>query len=104
MVCDYIDKIVWQNSPLLREHHMKGLIAWHDGGMPFPRSRLQIENITYPEKVEIFKLVAASALMNYWKGNFSRSNIPGMTMSLIIMHPFMSKHVSVYHMYCSWNF
>jgi hypothetical protein len=35
--CDCINKIVWQNSPLYREHHMKGLIAWHDWGVSSPR-------------------------------------------------------------------
>jgi hypothetical protein len=34
---------------------------------------LLIENITYPEQPEIWKLVAASAPMTYWKGNFSGS-------------------------------
>jgi hypothetical protein len=40
IVYDYISKIVWQNSPLHTEHHMKGLMAWHDGGKSSPRSRL----------------------------------------------------------------
>jgi hypothetical protein len=32
---------------------------------------LLIENITYPEQPDIWKLAAASAPMTYWKGNFS---------------------------------
>jgi hypothetical protein len=53
MVCDYINKIVWQNSPLHKEHHMKGLMARHDGGMSSQRPQLLLQNITYPEKTEI---------------------------------------------------
>jgi hypothetical protein len=34
---------------------------------------LLIENITYPEQPDIWKLAAASAPMTYWKGNFSGS-------------------------------
>jgi hypothetical protein len=34
---------------------------------------LLIQNITYPEQPKIWKLVAAFALMTYWKGNFSGS-------------------------------
>jgi hypothetical protein len=40
---------------------MKGLMAWHDGGMSSPRPRLLIQNITYLEQPKIWKLVAASA-------------------------------------------
>jgi hypothetical protein len=73
MVCDYIKKIVWQNSPLHRERHMKGLMTWHDGVMSSSRPQLLIQTITYPDQLEIWKLVAASALLFYWKGNFSGS-------------------------------
>jgi hypothetical protein len=48
-------------------------MAWHDGGMSSSRPQLLIQNITYPEQPEIWKLVAASALMNNWKENFSRN-------------------------------
>jgi hypothetical protein len=34
---------------------------------------LLIQNITYPEQPEIWKLVAASVPMTCWKGNFSGS-------------------------------
>jgi hypothetical protein len=51
---------------------MKGLMAWHDGGMSSPSPQLLIENITYPEQPEIWKLIASSAPMTYWKGNFFR--------------------------------
>jgi hypothetical protein len=34
---------------------------------------LLIQNITYPEQPEIWKLVAVFAPMTYWKGNFSGS-------------------------------
>jgi hypothetical protein len=34
---------------------------------------LLIQNIAYPEQPEIWKLVAASVPMTYWKGNFSGS-------------------------------
>jgi hypothetical protein len=70
MVCDYIYKIIWQDSPLHTEHHMKGLMAWHDGGMSSPRPQLLIQSITYPEQPEIWKLVVASAPMTYWKKVF----------------------------------
>jgi hypothetical protein len=52
---------------------MKGLMALHDGGISSPRPRLLIENITYPEQPEIWKLVATSVPMTYWKENFSES-------------------------------
>jgi hypothetical protein len=52
---------------------MKGLMAWHDGGVSSPRPRLLIQNITYSEQPEIWKLVASSVPMIYWKGNFSGS-------------------------------
>jgi hypothetical protein len=35
--CDCFNKIVWQNSPLHREHHMKRLMACHDWGVSSPR-------------------------------------------------------------------
>jgi hypothetical protein len=41
--------------------------------MASPRPQLLIQNITYPEQPEIWKFVAASAPVTYWKGNFSRS-------------------------------
>jgi hypothetical protein len=39
--------------------------------MSSPRPRLLIQNITYPEQPEIWKLVAAFVPMTYWKGNIS---------------------------------
>jgi hypothetical protein len=41
--------------------------------MSSPRPQLLIHNITYPEQPESWKLVVASALMTYRKGNFSGS-------------------------------
>lgn len=72
-MCDNIHKLHWIVNATHWDHHTRGLMAWHEGGLPSLWPHLKYNDQLYPEQPYIWKLAADMQPLEYWKGNFSET-------------------------------